>query len=77
MAVWLCYEPQLSVVETKWLDNGMNQCLIFKKNISLVFHPPKNDFLYRYKSDTSPPNMGSFNGEGIWTILENIGATLY
>ena len=63
VAVWLCYQPQLSVVETKWLENGMNQCIIFEKMLVLVFHLHKDDVIYGSKSATSPPNMGSFDGE--------------
>ena len=63
VAVWLCYQPQLSVVETKWLDNGMNQCLIFEKTLVLVFHIHEDDIIYGSKIATGPPNMGSFNGE--------------
>ena len=63
VAVWLRYQPQLSVVETKWLDNGMNQCLIFEKILILVFHIHNDDFIYGSKSATGPPNMGSFDGE--------------
>ena len=51
------------VVETKWLDNGMNQCLIFEKMLVLVFHLRKDDFIYGSKSAIGPPNMGSFDGE--------------
>ena len=41
VAVWLRYQPQLSIVETKWLDNGMNHCLIFEKNACFGIPSPR------------------------------------